>query len=448
MLNQTVNAIQGSTYFLFQIPALHAQRTATPVARSPYLDLPSPVFRLFYISYFLFLISPYKSPTLFADQAAYLPVNEQLHEKNDIKFSEYVKKCLILGTYPRIFNNDFKLIDLTNMNVSNLYNRREFLKATAATGIGLSIGGNLFAGDNPKGKRVGIIGLDTSHSIAFTKMLNGPDDNGEFAGYKVVAAYPHGSKDIESSYSRIPGYIKEVEKYGVEVVDSIKKLLRKVDVVLLETNDGRLHLEQALPVLKAGKRMFIDKPVAASLEDAVAIYKAAEQYNIPIFSASSLRYIKGIEKVDRKKVLGADTFSPAKIEKTHPDLFWYGVHGVETLFTVMGTGCKSVVRVHTEDTDVVVGTWEDGRIGTFRGTRTGKHGYGGTVFSEDGTIDLGPYGGYKPLLLDIIKYFETGAVPVTPEETLEIFTFMEAADESKRQGGAVVSLDSVYQRAL
>lgn len=334
------------------------------------------------------------------------------------------------------------------MSMLNLYNRREFLKATAATGIGLSIGGNLFAGENSKdGKRVGIIGLDTSHSIAFTKLLNSAENSSEFGGYKIVAAYPHGSKDIESSVSRIPRYTEEVKEYGVEIVGSIKKLLKKVDVVLLETNDGRLHLEQAIPVLKAGKRMFVDKPVAASLKDAIAIYKAAEKYNVPIFSASSLRYIQGIEKVDREKVLGADTFSPAKYEETHPDLFWYGVHGVETLFTVMGTGCKSVVRVHTEDTDVVVGTWEDGRIGTFRGTRTGKHGYGGTVFSEEGKIVLGPYGGYKPLLLDIIKYFETGSVPVTPEETLEIFTFMEAADESKRQGGASISMESVLRKA-
>lgn len=327
------------------------------------------------------------------------------------------------------------------------YNRREFLKASAVTGIGLGLGTNLFAGDNAGGgKRVGIIGLDTSHSIAFTKLLNNAEAKDDFGGYKVVAAYPHGSKDIPSSVNRIEGYTEEVKKYDVEIVGSIKKLLKKVDVVLLETNDGRLHLEQALEVLKAGKRMFIDKPVAASLEDAVAIYEAAEKYNIPIFSASSLRYIKGIEEVDRAKVLGAHTFSPAKIEKTHPDLFWYGIHGVETLFRVMGTGCKSVVRINTADTDVVVGTWEDGRIGTFRGTRTGKHDYGGTVFAESGNVRLGPYGGYKPLLLDIIKYFETGAVPVTPEETLEIFTFMEAADESKRQGGAAVTLESVYQK--
>lgn len=297
------------------------------------------------------------------------------------------------------------------------------------------------------GKRVGIIGLDTSHSTAFVKALNSPDANASFLGYKVVAAYPQGSKDIESSTSRVPAYTEEVKKQNVEIVTSISDLLKKVDVVLLETNDGRLHLEQAIQVLKAGKRVFIDKPVAASLADAIAIYEASKKYNIPLFSASSLRHIKGIEKVDKSKVVGADTFSPAVLEKTHPDFYWYGIHGVETLYTVMGTGCKQVVRVHTDSTDIIVGTWADGRVGTVRGTRTGKHDYGGTVFTQTGNLVLGPYGGYEPLLQDIITYYETGEVPITPEETIEIFAFMEAADESKRRGGATITLESVMAKA-
>ena len=327
-------------------------------------------------------------------------------------------------------------------------NRRKFIGVTIAGGAAISLMNNTSSkAQAADGKRVGIIGLDTSHSIAFTKVLNAAQPNPVYEGYKVVAAYPYGSKDIESSTKRIPGYIEEVKKLGVEITDSIKDLLSKVDVVLLETNDGRLHLEQALQVLKAGKRMFIDKPVAASLTDAIAIYEASKKYKIPVFSASSLRYIKGAEAIDKKKVLGADTYSPATIEKTHPDFFWYGVHGVETLYTVMGTGCKSVTRVSTPNTDIVVGIWADGRTGTFRGTRTGKHDYGGTVFTQDGNKILGPYAGYEPLLVDIVKYFKTGEVPVTPEETIEIFTFMEAADESKRQGGKNVTLESVLAKA-
>ena len=334
------------------------------------------------------------------------------------------------------------------------FNRRKFIKTTAVTGLGLGLMGNvspLFAkGRVPAGKRVGIIGLDTSHSVEYTKVLNATDAPPEFGGYKIVAAYPQGSLDIESSTSRIPGYIEEVKKRGVEIVDSIQELLEKVDVVLLETNDGRRHLEQAIPVLKAGKTMFIDKPIAASLADTIVIFEAAKYYKVPVFSSSSLRFMASAQEVANGKigkVLGADAYSPCAIEKTHPDFFWYGIHGVELLYTVMGPGCKNVTRVHTEGTDVAVGTWEDGRIGTFRGTRTGKHLYGGTAYGDKGNAVLGPLVGYNPLLDEIIRFFQTGQVPVKAEDTLEICAFMEAADESRLINGGTVNLEEIWKRA-
>src|SRR5215203_2418383 len=333
------------------------------------------------------------------------------------------------------------------------FDRRHFIRtaSTAAVGLGLN---TFLKPYSPilfqNGGRVGIIGLDTSHSVAFTKSLNAPNPLTELKGYKVVAAYPRGSADIESSTKRIAGYTEDVKKMGVEIVGSIEDLLKNVDVVLLETNDGRPHLEQALLVVEASKPMFIDKPVAGSLKDAIAIYEVAKKYKVPVFSSSSLRYMENVQDVVQGKVgkvLGADTFSPATIEKTHPDLFWYGIHGVEILFTVMGTGCQQVTRVSTNDTDIVIGTWKDGRMGTFRGTRTGKHDYGGTVYGEKGNLSLGPFNGYDNLLVQIINFFRTGQVPVSPEETLEIYAFMEAADESKRKNGTPVSLEAVIKKA-
>jgi hypothetical protein len=334
------------------------------------------------------------------------------------------------------------------------FNRRKFIKTTAVTGLGLGFMGNtsaLFAkAPIAAGKRVGIIGLDTSHSLEFTKELNATDASSEFGGYKIVAAYPQGSLDIESSVSRIPKYIDEVKKSGVEIVDSIPALLEKVDVVLLETNDGRRHLEQAIPVLKAGKAMFIDKPIAASLVDAIAIFEAAKHYKVPVFSSSPLRYMSSAQEVVNGKignVLGADAYSPCTLEKTHPDFFWYGIHGVELLYTVMGTGCKTLTRVYTEGTDVAVGTWQDGRIGTFRGTRTGKHLYGGTAYGEAGNTVLGPFEGYSSLLKEVIQFFQTGNASVKSEDTLEICAFMEAADESKLINGGTVTLEEIWRRA-
>lgn len=295
--------------------------------------------------------------------------------------------------------------------------------------------------------KVGIIGLDTSHVIAFTKAFNDAKAEGPLANCKMVAAYPKGSPDIESSTSRVPKYTAQMKEMGIEIVPSIEALLEKVDAVCLETNDGRPHLEQVLPVLKAKKRVFIDKPISGSLEDAIAIFAASEKHGVPLFSSSSLRFSaqnQAVRNGSIGKVTYAKTGSPASIEKTHPDLFWYGIHGVESLFTVMGPGCKSVVRSQTDEGKIrVTGKWSDGRTGIFEE----RKGYGGIVKGDKGEIEIGKYDGYKPLVVEIAKYFQSGKVPVSPKETLEIYAFMEAADESKRQGGKEVTLESVMKKA-
>ncbi|HEV8378663.1 MAG TPA: Gfo/Idh/MocA family oxidoreductase [Tepidisphaeraceae bacterium] len=299
--------------------------------------------------------------------------------------------------------------------------------------------------------RAGIIGLDTSHATAFTKLFNDPKATGDIADVKVVAAFPGGSPDIPSSRDRIADFTKQFREMGVMIVDSIPQLLQQVDVVLLESVDGRPHLEQARPVFQAGKPMFIDKPLAGSLADAIAIDELGRKYKVPWFSSSSLRYSPGtVAAINDPKVgqiIGCDAWSPCPLEEHHPDLFWYGVHGVETLYTVMGPGCVSVVRVHTDGADVVVGTWSDGRIGTFRGIRAGKSDYGASIFGKNGISQTGKYEGYKPLVEQIATFFKTRKPPVKNEVTLELFAFMEAADQSKRQGGTTVKLADIMQKA-
>lgn len=324
------------------------------------------------------------------------------------------------------------------------------LRIALLTALSIAAGATGSWADDEQPLRVGIIGLDTSHVPAFTKVMNDPNAQGDLAGVRVVAAYPGGSPDLPASIDRVPEYTKAVREMGVEIVDSIDELLKKVDVVLLESVDGRPHLKQVEPVLKAKKPVFIDKPVAGTLADAIAIYELAEKTGTPVFSASSLRYSPGIAEMGKGKlgdVLGCDAHSPCSLEEHHPDFFWYGVHGVETLFTIMGTGCESVSRLQTPDYDLAAGVWKDGRIGTFRGIRKGAADYGATVFGSKGIGPSGGYAGYEPLVVEICKFFKTGNPPITAAETIEIFAFMEAADESKRQGGKPVTLESVLAKA-
>ncbi len=306
------------------------------------------------------------------------------------------------------------------------------------------------AGEPSLPLKAGVIGYD-AHALSWTKIVNDPEATGELADMTIVAGYPGGSADIPRSIEVIEQRTAQLRELGVEPVDSIDELLEKVDVVLVLSIDGRKHLEEAKPVFAAGKPVFIDKPIAGTLADAVRIFQLAKQHNVPCFTSSSLRFAKRTIDIraDPKlgDLIGCDQYSPCSLEPHHPDFFWYGIHGVEPLFTIMGTGCISVTRVHTEGSDMAVGIWEGGRIGSFRGIRDGRRGYGSTVFGSKGIVPGGSFDGYEPLIVEIVKFFKTGKPPVSEEETLEIFAFMEAADESKRQGGRPVTLQSVIQKA-
>ncbi|MDR0337357.1 MAG: Gfo/Idh/MocA family oxidoreductase [Planctomycetaceae bacterium] len=299
--------------------------------------------------------------------------------------------------------------------------------------------------------RLGVIGTTTSHVPAFVKILNDPNAPEQCRGFQVVAAYPGGMPDNAGSWNRVRQYADELEKQGIRLHNTIESMLLEIDGVLLESVDGRPHLEQAKPVINAGKPLFIDKPMAASLADVLTIFRLAQEKQVPIFSASSLRFASGFQKARKGElsagnVIGCDVWSPCSLNEKHPDLFWYGIHGVETLFTIMGTGCQSVTRTQTEGTELVVGVWKDGRIGTFRGIRTGKTGYGAIVFGNKGITDAGSYEGYQPLVVAIAQFFKTGQAPVDPQETIEIMAFMEAAEQSKTKGVAV-SMEQVLREA-
>jgi len=297
--------------------------------------------------------------------------------------------------------------------------------------------------------KVGIIGLDTSHAIAFTKIMNVEKDPA-MAGFRVTAAYQWGSKDIVSSTNRYPAYIKQVKEMGVEIVPTIDALIAGVDVICLETNDGREHLWQAEKVFRSGKPVFIDKPLAHNLKDARRIYELGRKHNAKYFSSSALRFT-AVANAARAgaygPIRGVALISPAPLEKqgTHNYYSWYGIHGFEPLVAIMGTGAEKVSCFRSETDDVVNVTWKDGRMGELRLMRD-QWIYGGYLLPakpKDNKSPLVPfdgYQGYQPLVREIVAFFRTGVPPFPPEETLEIFALMEAAEMSAKRGGEPVTL--------
>ena len=299
-----------------------------------------------------------------------------------------------------------------------------------------------------KGIRIGILGTDTSHSVRFTEILNDADFPYHVAGGKVTAAFPGGSPDIEASRSRMDGFRQELkEKWKVKIVDSIAELVKEVDAVLLESVDGRQHLSQFMECMKAKIPVFIDKPLAVSLKDANKIIEISKKEGVPVFSSSSLRFdvniTEALREVQEGDILGCDACSQATLEPTNPGLYWYGVHGCEILYTVMGRGCEKVWCIGNENYDFVTGLWKGGRIGTMRGLRKGGL-YGCTIYRESGAKRVHasstvPF--YTCLLREIMNFFKTGIPPVSQEETLEIMSFIDAANRSKESGGKEETLE-------
>lgn len=310
--------------------------------------------------------------------------------------------------------------------------------------------------------RLGMIGLDTSHVVRFTELLNDPARPDHVPGARVVAAFKGGSPTVAESATRIERFTAELrDKWKVELVGSIEELCQKVDAVLLMSVDGRQHLEQVRPVFAAKKPVFIDKPFAGSFAQAAEIVRLGKASGTPFFSSSGRRFAAELQTLKQNPsvgaILGAFTYGPMPIETYIPDMFWYGIHSVESLYALMGPGCESVTRVHTDGADVVTGKWKDGRIGVVRGIRDGERAYGAVVFGSKGVANSKAgneetskpgnqparssyYGGVSA----IVKFFQTKEPPVAAEETLEIMAFMEAADLSKARQGAPVALSELY----
>jgi len=293
--------------------------------------------------------------------------------------------------------------------------------------------------------RIGIIGCDTSHTPAFSRILTDKDDPYYVPGCQVVAAYPSFSEDLPFSKSRVEGFTQQLQACcNVTLVDSVEALVAQVDAVMLESVDGRRHLAEVRPVLAANLPVFIDKPMAACYRDAAEIVALVESSGGRAFSASSLRWDANIRELKADPslgdVVGCDAYSPAKLDPTNPGLFWYGVHGVETLYEFMGTGCESVTCHFTPGAEVVVGHWANGRLGTVRGTREGSHDYGARVFGSERVAQTSysqevPL--YSGLVARIVDFFQGAPAPVPLSETLETMAFMQAALLSAQEGREV-----------
>jgi hypothetical protein len=292
--------------------------------------------------------------------------------------------------------------------------------------------------------KIGMVGLDTSHCPAFTGIFNDPNNEHHIPGARVVGAYPGGSERFSLSRDRVNGFTRQLrDDFGVTLYDSIPALVKNVDAILLESADGRQHLEQ-FRELAVGKPVYLDKPLATTTAEARQIIQLARDTETPLMSCSSLRYAKGITDLVEPdaQVISCEAFGPAVLLEDYPGLFWYGIHSAEMLFSKMGPGCRSVRCIEHPLTDIVVGEWEEGRIGVMRGTRFEGGAFGCVVHTSTGAAcgiaaSTPPY--YALMLQEVKAFFETGVSPIDIRETWDIIAFLEAAEYSRANQGRVIT---------
>lgn len=327
--------------------------------------------------------------------------------------------------------------------------------------------------------RIGILGLDNYQAVEYVQFYNNPKAEGDLAGLLVTAVYPVTSDNYPESKALTDRWLKQLlgahqnakdpkdNAPPVAGVDSIDELLKRCDAVMIWSLDGREHLKQAAPVLKAGKRLFIGRPLASSPEDAIAIFKLAEETKTPCWSCSQHRYSPGFfgmrNHAEVGKVLGCDVYGGYTVKAPEADQFTRPLHSIETMYTIMGPGCVKVSCTSTPLTETITALWKDGRIATYRGIKEGGVKYSATVFGDKGVSTAGIYGhgipvngivptndkymGYGGLALEMARFFKGGPTPVSAEETLEMFALLKAAETSKEQNGAFVDLPKLWNSA-
>jgi predicted dehydrogenase len=293
--------------------------------------------------------------------------------------------------------------------------------------------------------RIGLVGLDTSHSVAFTKCFNKTGDPEHVPGGRVVAGFPGGSADFELSAGRVAGFTKKLqEEYDVKIMGSPAEVAGACDLLVLGSCDGRVHRRHFEETVGYHRPTFIDKPVAVSSADAKAIFDLAAKENVPVMSCSALRYAENLVKAlegGEGPVLGFDTFGPMAEEPTQPGLFWYGVHQVEMVQRAMGNGCAEVRATRNDDGDLITCLYADGRMASMRGLRKGHHKFGAVIHREKGFQFVDVSGGkrsyYAGMLDAMMATLPARKTDVRPEETMEIIKIIEAANESRKSGKPV-----------
>ncbi len=289
--------------------------------------------------------------------------------------------------------------------------------------------------------KVAVIGLDTSHSVAFPKLIQDPEVPEENRVNELLVTR---CLRFETPFQGKEGLDERqayLESIGVLVTEDFDTAVADCDAILLEINDPTYHLSYFEKCAKLGKPIFLDKPIADTLENASKIMAIARENNVRVFTTSALRFDVDFQDALAKNDApsGAVVWGPVGGAPAGSSIVWYGVHTFEMLQRIMGRGALTVCASEDRNGYVCHVIYADGRRGIVELSRTSWK-YGGLIktlkgddvyFRVTGKVPF-----YQMLLEQIVKFFKDGDQVVSWEDSFEVMAMLAAADRSAQTGRA------------
>lgn len=278
--------------------------------------------------------------------------------------------------------------------------------------------------------RIGIVGSDNSHAIAYSKLTNIDRCVGDRAQVTTIWGEDEARTAEVAEKGNIP-----------EIVTSLHKLVDQVDAAIVVDRHGDLHAEHALPFLLEGKPVFVDKPFAIDLADCRRMLNAAKQARAAITSLSSLSVSPDTVAM-RAEQLGTIRLGqfagPCDFGSEYGGAYFYATHLIELALTLIGEKVSGLQANRAGNTVVVNAIWNNDAIGTLGYFKDAKYHFHASMFGTDGManseIRVGD-SGYTEALKVAVDMFETGKNPISNRRLLLPIVMTEAIVRSLDRDG-------------
>jgi predicted dehydrogenase len=290
--------------------------------------------------------------------------------------------------------------------------------------------------------RIGIIGTENSHAMAFSKIVNLPDpETGKlrYPDVRIVGVY---GPDEESA-KRI------MDEVGVDfIAKNPEEFHGKVDAMCITCRKGSLHYKYAIPFVEKGMPVFVDKPFTSDVAEGERLIEAAKKSGAKLLGGSSVKYagdaviLKQIVKqiTAKGELITAGLNFAADPVSEYDGFFFYASHLTETALEIFGKDVKSLLTVEKSGSRISIWRYPEFDI-TLNFTK-GTHESSALIFALNGNIYREINGGryadsslaYRQQIECFIHLLRTGEMPVSYEDLVLPVKLISAIEESVKSG--------------